>query len=214
MLAGPVDSRAPIPVEGVVWRSCRFRPSPADVLAHDGARVALPADLRGAVDKRRAEFLAGRICATLALRALGVQAQIGRLGRAPVWPAGIRGSISHAGDRAMAVASDRHAMLGLDCEMLIAPGMLDDVASLVLAPDEWREGPAGLDAASFCTLAFSAKEAAYKALSSRLTDIPEFREARVSGIGADRLMVHLRGWDIPVRHVFEAGFCITLACLP
>src|SRR5688572_29707947 len=79
-------------------QGCRIRvesPLPAEL-----ERIPLPATLHGAVPKRQAEFRAGRYCAMTALTALDARFAGCEVGRAdsgaPVWPAGIVGSISHS----------------------------------------------------------------------------------------------------------------------
>ncbi|HWS27500.1 MAG TPA: hypothetical protein VN259_13150, partial [Xanthomonadales bacterium] len=87
---------------------------------------------------RRREFLAGRLAAHAALTALGERGAVGRQGRAPVWPQGCSGSISHANGCAVAVAaSARHwQALGIDLE---APIKADVVPTLrrAFADQEW-----------------------------------------------------------------------------
>src|SRR5277367_2552834 len=73
------------------------------------AGISLPRELDRAVRARRTEFLAGRACARSALRKLadGRADDAIPIGpdRAPVWPAGIVGAITHAhGFAAAAVA--------------------------------------------------------------------------------------------------------------
>ncbi len=215
MIAGPVESRAILPVAGVVWRSCLFRPGPAEGLEHVSAEgrvsLTLPGDLHAAVPKRRSEYLAGRLCAALALRALDAPEEVGRKGRAPVWPEGIAGSISHRDGRAMAVASRDLPALGLDCEPLMRAETVAEIGRLLLTDRDRAQRPADWDEARFCTLVFSAKEAAYKALSATLSDIPDFREAQVGQISPSAITVHFRGHRVPVLHTWDGGDCVTLA---
>lgn len=210
-----VEVRDILPVPGVVWRSCRFRSGATDGLEHmsnaGNVRVVLPADLHAAVPKRRSEYLAGRLCAALALRALGAAETVARAGRAPVWPAGIVGSISHCDTRAMAVVSRDLPALGLDCEPLMPGPTVDEIGHLLLNDHDRAQCPAGWDAARFCTLVFSAKEAVYKALSATIDDIPDFREARVMALRGNCMAVEFRGRKVPVFHTWDAGDCVTLA---
>ena len=127
------------------------------------------ASLGNAVDKRRREFTTGRACARAALAKLGVSSVPILRGErgAPLWPAGIVGSITHCdGYRAAAVGRGTElAALGIDAEpdlpldedvlSLVAHGSeLDAVRELTrLRPD----GP------SWDRLVFCAKEALYKA---------------------------------------------------
>ncbi|MGR3782069.1 MAG: 4'-phosphopantetheinyl transferase family protein [Albimonas sp.] len=210
-------ARALVPAPGVVWRACRFRPGPASEAVHEGpeglVRLTLPDALARAVDRRRSEFLAGRLCAALALRALGAPEGVGRAGRAPVWPAGIRGSISHAGDLALAVAARGAAGLGVDCETRFSPALAAEVGPSVLTPADRAARPAGWDEALLCTLAFSAKEALYKALSPGLDDVPDFAEASIARIGPACLTLDFRGLRARVGYALGPERCVTLAHL-
>ncbi|MBK4215967.1 4'-phosphopantetheinyl transferase superfamily protein [Paracoccus caeni] len=208
---GPVEDRRLIDLPGLVWRSVAFQPGDAQMLDYCGGRIDLPEDLRGAVPKRRSEFLAGRLCALLALQELGVHGPIERTGRAPVWPSGAVGSISHHAGRAVAVVSRQMPALGLDCEPLMSAETLAEIGHLVMDDAERALRPEGWDAQRFGTVVFSAKEAAYKAISARLADIPDFREAHVLDITGTDLRITLRDSEIYVRHILDAGDCITLA---
>ncbi|GAA0234777.1 4'-phosphopantetheinyl transferase superfamily protein [Saccharothrix mutabilis subsp. mutabilis] len=121
-----------------------------------------------AVDKRRKEFTTGRHCARLALGRLGLPPVPLPPGerRAPVWPDGVVGSITHCkGYRAAAVARTADIRtIGIDAEpnepnpdgvleAIALPGELRMVAALGRATDKvcWDR------------LLFSAKESVYKA---------------------------------------------------
>ena len=120
-----------------------------------------------AVDSRRAEFTTGRTLARAALTRLGVPADAVPVGerRAPVWPAGVVGSITHCvGFRAAAVA--RHGdvrSLGIDAEphAPLPAGVLDAVSDAgeraVLADLARCEPDVAWD-----RVLFSAKESVYK----------------------------------------------------
>lgn len=125
-----------------------------------------------AVARRRREFGAGRACARAALRALGLEAGAIPVGpdRAPVWPAGVVGSITHTrGFCAAAVARRRDlGGVGVDAERRGAVG--PELVPRVCTPAEirWMQAAASRSARDWATLVFSAKEAAYKALHARL----------------------------------------------
>lgn len=135
-----------------------------------------------AVEKRRREFVTGRACARLALEQLGVApaAIPGGAGGAPVWPAGVVGSITHCrGFRAAAVARATDALaLGIDAEPdePLPPGVLEEVAH---GPelDVVAAGGPGADAGR---LLFTAKEAVYKAWFPLTGRWLGFEDARVS----------------------------------
>ena len=123
---------------GVQVAALRF--DERDVGAAQGIEV--PAALAGAVPKRRAEFVAGRRAARLAMAALAPGLASARVDigprREPLWPDGVRGAITHAsGLAAAAVAwSDRVRGVGLDIEAPLAADAAAAVAEKVLTPAE------------------------------------------------------------------------------
>ena len=131
--------------------------------------------------RRLESFRHGRHCARLALEQLAVTPgplPVGP-GRAPAWPAGIAGSISHAGPVALAVVAARQDVvsLGVDVEL---PGPIEDgVIRLISLPDELemltRLAAAGVDA----RLLFSAKESIYKCLWPELERFIDFKEVQL-----------------------------------
>ncbi|MBS0123389.1 4'-phosphopantetheinyl transferase family protein [Thetidibacter halocola] len=103
---------------------------------------------------RLAEFTAGRLAARRAMQAAGCPPAAIPQGadRAPIWPRGLRGSISHAGGLAIAVIASDGQSPGLDLEPLTA---IDPaLAAEIRRPDEDGD----------LLRLFSAKEAAFKAL--------------------------------------------------
>lgn len=117
---------------------------------------------------RVAEFAAGRAAARQAMAVLGVapRAVAMRPDRAPDWPAGIVGSITHDGGlclAALARAADLGG-IGIDIEPAqdLPLGLIDEITT----PQE-RDWLADMNAASrgrMARMIFAAKEAAYKAL--------------------------------------------------
>ncbi|WP_168199187.1 4'-phosphopantetheinyl transferase family protein [Pseudorhodobacter turbinis] len=212
-----LSSRPLIQSQGVIWRSCSFTVGPAH--RHEAETefgrvvVDLPPDLARAVDKRRSEFLAGRLCATVALRAAGSDGQVHRRGRAPVWPQGFVGSISHNATRAVAVVSSSLFGIGVDCETWMTSQTAEEISALVLTEQDLAHIPPNADPAHFCTVVFSAKESLYKALSDHLNDIPDFSEASIVEANANRLILAFRGWRVPVDYAARTAECITLARL-
>lgn len=121
-----------------------------------------------AVDKRRREFATGRSCARTALTALGIDPApiMAGEGRAPQWPAGIVGSITHCdGYRAAAVARACDVpTVGLDAEphAVLPSGVLDAI-SLPGERERLRALAAAEPGICWDRLLFCAKEATYKA---------------------------------------------------
>lgn len=128
----------------------------------------------GAVESRRREFMTVRACAREALARLGVPpGPIPPTGqgppwasRAPVWPTGIVGSMTHcAGYRAAAVAYRKQtSAIGIDAEP--HERLPEGVDEVVLRADERRSAVALRDAipeVAWDRVVFSAKEAIFKA---------------------------------------------------
>ncbi len=112
--------------------------------------------IAGAVPARHAEFAAGRQAARAALGQMDVPAcaiPVGP-GRAPVWPSGVVGSISHDAGLAAAIVgpADRWQGLGLDIARRVPIDA--QTAAVILRPDDPETDPLAT---------FSAKEAAFKA---------------------------------------------------
>jgi len=116
---------------------------------------------------RLQEFSAGRAHARTVLQNLGLSSPVVPVGpdRAPLWPHGFVGSISHAGELALAVAAPSAVMraIGVDLE----PGLpLDyELLNRVCRPEEivrLQTSPRPLFQAK---LIFSAKESVYKCLA-------------------------------------------------
>lgn len=159
-----------------------------------------------AVAARQREFRAGRSCARRALASLGLPAVAIPSGdhREPIWPDGVRGSITHDDDFCAAVVAPEGvvASLGIDAAAnhpLPAPiaGRIGAVGDLL---DELGEG---VDPVA---LAFSAKEAFYKAwypLTGRWLDFEEvavrasWRPGRPGELGFEVGADHATGRQLP-----------------
>ena len=141
-----------------------------------GERLAV----RNAVPKRIEEFAAGRACARRALAELGhTPAALPRgADRAPLWPAGVTGSITHSdGYCAAALASQAEfAAIGIDAESI---GRVDEaIVRRVCTPGE-RARLAELDSehrAEAATILFSAKEAFFKCQHALGGTLNEFHD--------------------------------------
>lgn len=124
--------------------------------------------IANAVDVRRKEFTTGRRCAREALSRLGYPAApllSGAQGE-PLWPTGVRGSITHCeGYRAAAVVRSTDLLaVGMDAERVQAlrPGVFEAVS----LPEERKQVARyrrHLPEAPWEMLLFSAKESFYKA---------------------------------------------------
>lgn len=144
---------------------------------------------------RRREFAAGRAAARAALAELGLAPVTIPVGpdRAPVWPAGITGSIAHGADACIAVAARRRACTALGVDLEGEKALDDDLWPAVLTDGEraaLRHWPARARS-RVATLFFAAKEAAFKAQSPLTGALPEFDDATVEITGPSHVSVRL-----------------------
>ena len=132
--------------------------------------IAPPPSVARAVAKRQAEYLAGRVCAREGLMRATGQPVVPVLGddRAPVWPTGCVGSITHTQGWAAAVIGQQqdYAGLGLDAETIMPDERALPLCRQILTSSEQERFSAELarQAGFFITLAFCLKETLFKAL--------------------------------------------------
>ena len=176
---------------GLYRSSCRFSLSRFDPGLFAAARIQRPPEIVRSVQKRQAEYLAGRYLAAGIFAGMFPQGSevpqvaIGNH-RNPLWPAGIVGSISHCGEEAVCVLArdTEYQSLGVDLENWMTPSVCAEISPSVLVDDEAalliRRGMSREQAV---TLIFSAKESLFKALYPRVGEYFGFECARV--ISAD-----------------------------
>ncbi|MGJ8688148.1 MAG: 4'-phosphopantetheinyl transferase family protein [Gammaproteobacteria bacterium] len=148
--------------------------------------IALPSSLERAVQKRKAEFIAGRYCAQAALaqldNALEAVIEIGAH-REPLWPQGIVGSITHTEGYASALVAHRTNIraIGIDSEAWIRPGSLDNDSRHILTSTEGYANHERLfdTPLHYLTLIFSAKESLFKCLFPIVNNFFDFHAAAI-----------------------------------
>lgn len=144
-----------------------------------------------AIEKRVTEFRAGRACARRVMAAVGVspQAVLNGADRAPIWPAGFAGSISHtkrwAAAVGFAVGSGAPRRVGLDVETIktMSAGVREKIAT---AGDRAfiEAHPAARRDVLYTTL-FAAKEAYYKCQYPETREFVGFHEMSVDAARTD-----------------------------
>ena len=168
---------------------------------------------RGAA-KRQCEFLAGRLCAREALQQLCSERSVPAVGSdgAPQWPAGVVGSITHGGGRALAVvgAAGHYAGLGLDIEKWLPAPRAERLHGEILTPSELQRFATRTDLAWLTTLAFSLKESLFKALYPLVQRRFYFHDAELldwdaSGRARLRLLSDLAA-DWPAASLLDGQF--------
>lgn len=163
-------------------------PAAVAVVASDPTATAAaiwPSEqLRGAIAARQREFSAGRSAARQALSLLGhAQTAIPQgSDRAPVWPLGIAGSITHSATLCLAAVTRAPMLIGIDLEpdTPLAPDLWD----VILLPAESAALSGHPRAAQLAKLIFSAKEATYKAQYPRSKTLFGFDTIHISLFGA------------------------------
>ena len=129
-----------------------------------------------AVEKRQHEFAAGRNLARKALKRLGqAVCAIPRNDRAPVWPEGTVGSISHSAELVAVCVAEarRYAGVGVDIERV--GRVTDDIEARILTPAELADE--SIEDAR--TLRFACKEAIYKAVNPIIGEYFGFQVVRI-----------------------------------
>lgn len=125
-------------------------------------------DIQRAVQERRQEFLTGRLCARGALARIGIPRFPLRVGedRAPVWPEGVVGSITHAMGYCGVALARRGRIVGIGLDAETSDGLATDLWPMILTQEErlWIGEQATGEQGRLAKLIFSAKECFYKSL--------------------------------------------------
>lgn len=181
----PLQDHWPLPqlLAGCQLLSCEF--DPLLLQAADFPRTGI--DQPKGVAKRQSEFLAGRLCARQALQQLTGYARVPAVGadRAPCWPSGVVGSISHGDGWAGAVVGRQADWrgLGLDLERLLSPARAQRLQASILTPAELQrlaQLPVEQQA-WLVSLTFSLKESLFKALYPLVQQQFYFQDAELLG---------------------------------
>lgn len=166
--------------------SCHFDINCLDEGELPEPQLKLPPQLENAVQKRKAEFRAGRYCAAVVLAQLGYakSTMIGiGPGREPQWPEGVVGSITHASGYASAVAAKQQLVrgIGIDSEAWIDAGTARELGRHILTATECHDEQQHLFASPrhHLTMVFSAKESLYKCLFPLVGSFFGFQSARI-----------------------------------
>lgn len=135
-----------------------------------------------AVAKRRMEYAAGRRAARVALAACGAAptAIINGEDRAPAWPAGYVGSISHSGNYALAVCAKVGEIRAVGVDIEVPRTIEEGVWERVLTPRESAVRATLARPDEFALTVFSAKEAFYKAQYTLTRTFIDFEGAELT----------------------------------
>ena len=181
-------------------------------------------DLPRAVPARLREFAAGRHAARAAMRAAGLPEMAVPHGsdRAPIWPDGVIGSITHSASHCLAVVAPVGQLRGIGIDLEPATPLARDLWDSILMPEEQialNRAPVA-ERGLLAKAAFSAKEAAYKAQYRTSHTLFGF-EVMTIDLNGDRFTARFRdpippfgaGHRIEGRVIMAAGHILTLASL-
>ena len=198
---GPLQAPGPMQLPAGCGQAhaeaAEFANHPTPTAAAQALGIELPATVLRSVPQRQLEFIAGRVAARAALRAAGLAAPptiaMGA-DRAPAWPAGYVGSITHSAGSAWAVAA-RDTLLrgvGIDLERVVEAPLMRDIGDQVMTRDDALLAVPHWPATRIFSLVFSAKESAYKCLAAHGGSELEFRDLCVCALDAASGSLRLR----------------------
>ncbi|MBA3455339.1 MAG: 4'-phosphopantetheinyl transferase superfamily protein [Deltaproteobacteria bacterium] len=166
-----------------------------------------------AVESRRAEFARGRSCARRALAMLGKEPSsiLSDGSRAPIWPEGVVGSITHCRDYCSAAlaTADRWSSIGIDAEVLRS--FETGLERRIVLPAERRQLDELDPAVAWECVVFSVKEAFYKAwfpLTRRWLDFHDVQVHLDPARGRFAATLLVDEPSFPSQGPIEGSFCI------
>ncbi len=193
---------------------------------HNAALAAEVASLPRATAERQREFTAGRAAIHDAMRQLGLtpQAVLHGRDRAPIWPGGLTGSLSHCRTACVAAVGHRQRVRALGIDVEEDTPLETDLFDTVCTKDE-RAYLGGLhpqDRGRVAKLIFSAKECAYKAQYAVNRTLFDFQTLSVTFQRETRQFtaqfVHdvpkfAKGTELPGRYAVGQGLIVTAMTL-
>jgi enterobactin synthetase component D len=201
-------TRRPLPRAEMVLLQCKYDVARFDIDLYGCLGVCFPEQLQSAVKSRRAEFLAGRALAQAALSILGIEDLHISFGddRAPIWPFGTIGAISHSHGRcAILVSTYPKARVGIDIERLVEGDARAAILKTCISEDERRviDRQRNYSVSQLATLIFSAKETLYKMLYPSVCAYFGFHAAAIQGMPIGNSLYLYLTQDLPGG--FQAG---------
>lgn len=208
---------------------CEFNTAHFEQALFSELTIQLPEELINAVAKRKSEFLAGRYCVKQLAKRLkipgadSIEVKIGPH-RAPIWPLGTLGSITHNTSTALCLLSNDASVgaLGLDIENIVAEELMGSISGQVCSQQEIELLLSkGFDHCEAFTLVFSAKESIFKALYPMVSTYFDYKEAILKGVDSSnhRMCFQLNDsfakkysltHELNVDFILEGGVVLTL----
>jgi 4'-phosphopantetheinyl transferase EntD len=167
-VAQPVAGAAPLEAEARALFAREVAVATGAVVAYvDDLTPAEAARIARARPKRRHEYATGRRLARRLLAGFGRPgfSLVADDARAPVWPEGLVGSISHSAGMCVVAVARRGELASLGVDLEQAAAVRPELWPQILDAGEaaWLRGGAVSDPLSLAAVFFAAKEAVYKA---------------------------------------------------
>ncbi|WP_338636000.1 4'-phosphopantetheinyl transferase family protein [Spirobacillus cienkowskii] len=147
--------------------------------------VNLPKSVSESCAKRKAEYLAGRVCAKHALNyfsfknwELNSHPQF----RYPLWPDNINGSITHTKQyAAAAVTNNKNLLIGIDSEKILNRDNLTKLGNIIINSNEFNNISKNNNFSEniIYTLSFSAKESLFKCIFKLVNKYLDFHDSEI-----------------------------------
>ncbi|RXF01361.1 4'-phosphopantetheinyl transferase superfamily protein [Pseudoalteromonas sp. PS5] len=175
---------------------CQFNSDNFSSMQFDELGIEFPESLHSAVKSRQSEFLAGRFCASQAVKSLNrscKQIPIGE-NRQPIWPEGLLGSISHVDTSAICAAAieSEYEYLGIDIEHWMKEDISNEIRDLVISQEEELAFKhSNFNDSDLVTLLFSAKESLFKAIYKYVEKYFGFDAAKLVMLDTEKHLLEL-----------------------
>lgn len=198
---------------------------------NDISAVLYPEEMifvKNAVDKRKKEFAAGRICARRALNHLGFEncLLLKQDDGSIMWPPGITGTVSHSDIWCGAAVARCDDVKGIGLDIETVERIKLNIARMILTAREkmWLNNMPADDAQKWLAVIFSAKEALFKAMSGIVNKRIGFHDSIVIPskknqtfdviLGNNRLVPPSLGLSVAGRYFINDGSVFTgIICL-
>ena len=156
---------------------------------YEDFQIGRPAQLHCWLDKRKAEYLAGRLAVARLLKS-SVPIGTGK-NREPLWPESMNGSISHDGFTSVAAVSPADTLVGIDIEPIVDDGAMAWLTDSVLNENECRLIQA-FRRNVLATAIFSAKECFFKAMYPLVKAYFDFNVLQCSQVTEKQLIFEIQ----------------------
>ncbi|MCP4986398.1 MAG: 4'-phosphopantetheinyl transferase superfamily protein [Colwellia sp.] len=181
---------------GISFASCTFNRDHYTDNLYLQAGISHFSGFSRSVSKRKAEYFAGRYLIRRTLLRLKEPAYDIPIGhnRAPVWPVGLQGSLTHTGNKGIsAIAKHKvNYYLGIDIEEKLSEASRKEIENLICCQNEAeRLQPSFEDKEALVTFVFSAKESLFKALYPYVEVYFDFLDAEVITLEEYRFEIKL-----------------------